>query len=293
MKRLFAILLTLAAANAQATILYSVKNGGKTAIKNILLFILVVGASRAHALFIDTFDTLHFLGSLSAPGQVVSSVMAPEVLGGERDASFSQLRTGATSSVVDSGHLNMSIVNFPTSGPIIQNITSFTYDGVDGGGGINLSNDFDLTDSGQSDRFIVNGFLKCGYVFIQGNAVSANLHMSASLFGTSLAENANARLLNIPLSETSSCISDFVDFQYELSFASLDPVALVDPSSVNALIFTFNTTATRLELVFDSICTGNAGGCIGPPDSSIPEPVTLALFGLGLAGLGFSRRRKV
>ncbi|NQV22680.1 MAG: PEP-CTERM sorting domain-containing protein, partial [Rhodospirillales bacterium] len=29
------------------------------------------------------------------------------------------------------------------------------------------------------------------------------------------------------------------------------------------------------------------------PTPSIPEPGTLALFGLGLAGIGFARRRKV
>ncbi|MFP6758740.1 MAG: PEP-CTERM sorting domain-containing protein [Alphaproteobacteria bacterium] len=38
--------------------------------------------------------------------------------------------------------------------------------------------------------------------------------------------------------------------------------------------------------------SGGSGGSGGSGSSSIPEPDSLTLFGLGLAGLGFARRRR-
>jgi hypothetical protein len=46
------------------------------------------------------------------------------------------------------------------------------------------------------------------------------------------------------------------------------------------------------QIVFDDVTFGSVTPGSVPSDNDIPEPGTLALFGLGLAGLGFTRRRR-
>jgi hypothetical protein len=63
---------------------------------------------------------------------------------------------------------------------------------------------------------------------------------------------------------------------------------LIDTRNLFTKVTFTNTNSTQDGFGFDDMTVGREGQVV----ATVPEPATLALFGLGLAGLGLSRRRK-
>ena len=78
------------------------------------------------------------------------------------------------------------------------------------------------------------------------------------------------------------------------SFGPLGSVAFAAENSMNltALEDPFSLTQVITIVHGGAGMTGFNAELTDPPPAPMPEPGTLALFGLGLAGLGFARRRK-
>ena len=81
---------------------------------------------------------------------------------------------------------------------------------------------------------------------------------------------------------------DIVDLNlgtYFLGFALYDTYPIFDPlSGWDRDPWIFQTGDYTLNLT---------GADFSEPTSSVPEPTSIALLGLGLAGMGFSRKRKI
>ena len=71
-----------------------------------------------------------------------------------------------------------------------------------------------------------------------------------------------------------------------------DNPSVLGKGTFNISMLGVTPTATISNVVFQFGTTTGADRVPGIPKTQVPEPATVVLFGLGLAGLGFSRRRQ-
>lgn len=209
----------------------------------------------------------------------LAMLVAGTLVGGPARAAlitFDTLVSGVTSYGYDGDGDAINDVIFSTTDPLGFNTvgpgTNMTYIHEPGIEGTSLLNPDLRVDFLRG----ATGSLMFGYAL--NSSVSDPLYFaSISVFdagGTALASTSQQG--DFTITSPPFGLSSYPEGQISVSFAGVAAYA------------TFDFTSQYGRYILDDF-SGTFGSTERP---SIPEPATLALFGLGLAGLGFSRRKK-
>ncbi len=228
----------------------------------------------ADALVIDNFDEGGISITANASNPFVQTVSnAGGIIGGERESSV--IYYAPTSSAPDDISLR---VDFVDSGAFSHNqdagvagLSIFTYDGNDGDP---TSIDFtglgglDLTEGGLADRFVATVLFAD---LTQHSVLDMRVYTDATHYSDLFLSFPN------PINSPTDIHFRFSDFVLGDGAAGL-----ADFTNVGAILFGVDgRMQPSLDVRIDSLTT-----------LVIPEPVTLALVGIGLAGAGIVGRRR-
>ena len=123
--------------------------------------------------------------------------------------------------------------------------------------------------------------------------------MTINLSFDYVSENRAASIFLLGLTDGVSGISPYAGYPYADGWWDEDAVDELLAGGGSSSGWTSTALSTTLTSNYDAIAfvvvMGGTTGLRGIDNinvSTVPEPATLALFGLGLAGIGFSRRKK-